>query len=361
MPFRIRSLFVVLLLAPTIALPAGAQVRGRVVDAADRPVAGAVVELWLSSRAVAAAAAAETDAQGTFAIGAAAGEGGRMLTVRRMGLHTRTLPLAPGDTVLVVRMTALPVVLQPLAVTAARRPPCPNREDPRARALWERMRGRYWQAGADSVHVFGFLEIRSGTGSREDVVEPAAGTVSAGWATGALIDADPVWMRRSGYATSAAGGAGERTAFWDYRALDQGVLQDFTGVYFGEAHTLSLVPLAAEGMMIAFCPRGRMERTGQIEGTLELAWDTTLRLARWSFRTRPPDEEAGGEASYYAPDPALGNALLARETLFWRKTRPPRVYFEAHAYTGWQRWTRDRPIFYPAQARATGAILQPVP
>ncbi|HST61114.1 MAG TPA: hypothetical protein VLK84_20600, partial [Longimicrobium sp.] len=236
-----------------------------------------------------------------------------------------------------------------------------NREDPRARALWGRMRGRYWQPGADSVHVFGFVETRSGAGSREDVVDPAAGTVSAGWTTGALIDADPAWMRRSGYATSAAGGTGERTAFWDYRALDHGLLQDFTGVYFGEAHTLSLVPLGAEGMAIAFCPRGRMERTGQIEGTLELAPDTTLRLARWSFRTRPPDEDAGGEASYYAPDAALGNALLARESLFWRKTRPPRVYFEAHAYTGWQRWTRDRPIFHPDQARPAGESLPPVP
>lgn len=347
------------LLAALVALPAGAQVRGRVVDAGDRPVAGARVELWLSPRPFAPAAGAETDAQGGFAIGAVAGEGSRMLTVRRMGLQTRTIPLAPGDTALLVRMTALPVVLQPLAVTAARRPPCPNREDARARALWERMRARYWQPGADSVHLFGFVEIRSGTGTRDDAYDPAAGTVSAGWTTGALIDADPVWMRRSGYATSAAGGAGERTAFWEYRALHTGHLQDFTGEYFGEAHTLSLVPGAAEGRAIAFCPRGRMERTGQIEGTLELARDTTLRLARWSFRTRPPEEDAGGEASYYAPDPALGNALLTRETLFWRKTRPPRFYFEAHAYTGWQRWTRDRPIFHPDQARPAADVPPP--
>lgn len=348
-------------LAAILALPAGAQVRGRVVDAAERPVAGARVELWLSSRPFAAAAAAETDAGGGFVIGAAAGEGSRMLTVRRMGLQTRTIPLAPGDTALLVRMTALPVALQPFVVTAARRPPCPNREDPRARALWERMRGRYWQPGGDSVHLFGFVETRSGTGSRKDVVDPAAGTVSAGWTTGSLIDADPVWMRRSGYATSAAGGAGERTAFWNYRSLDKSHLQDFTGVYFGEVHTLSVVHVAAGGMTIAFCPRGRMERTGQIEGTLELARDTTLRLARWSFRTRPPDEDAGGEAGYYAPDPALGNALLTRETLFWRKTRAPRVYFEAHAYTGWQRWTRDRPIFHPRQARPAGDLPPPGP
>ena len=351
---------VLALLAVIVALPAGAQVRGRVVDAGDRPVAGARVELWLSSRTSAPAAAVETDADGGFALAATGGEGG-MLTVRRMGLETRTLRLAPGDTVLVVRVAARPMALAPLAVRATRRPPCPNREDPRARALWERMRARYWQPGADSVYVFGFVETRSGAGNREDVYDPAAGTVSAGWTTGALVDAHPERMRRSGYAMSAAGGAGERTATWLYRALDMGALQDFTGAYFGGAHTFSVVHEAAEGMTIGFCPRERMGSTGQVAGTLLLSADTTLQRAWWSFRTPAPDEDAGGEASYYAPDPALGNALLAHETLFWHKTRPPHVYFEAKTYGGWQRWTPDRPIFHPDQARPAGEDRPPAP
>lgn len=347
-------------LAALVSLPAGAQVRGRVVDAADRPVAGARVDIWLSSRP-ATATAAETDAEGGFTLAAGPGDEGGMLTVRRMGLETRTVRLAPGDTALVVRMAARPLALQPLSVTAARRPPCPNREDPRARALWERMRVRYWQPGADSVYAFAFMEIRSGAGSLEDVYDPAAGRVSAGWATGPLVEAHPPWMRRSGYATSAAGGAGERTANWLYRALDTGQLQDFTGDYFGEAHAFSVVRLGPEGMTIAFCPRGRMARTGQIEGTLLLAADTTLQRAWWSFRTPAPDEDAGGEASYAPPDVALGNALLARDGLFWRKTRPPHVYFEAKTYSGWQRWTPDRPIFRPDQARPAGEDRPPAP
>lgn len=342
-----RFLAVAAILAVS-ASPAVAQVRGRVVDAAERPVAGAIVELWMDSRP---AGAAETDDGGVFRIEARQAEGGMMLTVRRVGLRTRTIGLAFPDTALVVRMEAQPVILQPLAVQATPRPPCPNREDPRARALWEAMRGRYWQPGEDSVFVFAFMESRSGVGKKADAWDAAAGRMTTGWITGALVQAHPEWMARSGYATDAAGGVGERTANWDYRALDSGSLQDFTGEYFGAAHTFSILHASAERTAIAFCPRGRMGRTGQIAGTLQIAADTTLHLARWTFRTPRPDEDAGGEATFYPPDPALGNALLARASIFWRRTNPPRYYFEGHAFTGWQRWTRDRPITHPDDAR----------
>ncbi|WP_420130444.1 carboxypeptidase-like regulatory domain-containing protein [Longimicrobium sp.] len=345
-PARLRLLLAAILAA--FATPAGAQVGGRVVDSADRPVAGAIVELWRDARA---AGRAETDEGGGFRIGGVDTDGGMMLTVRRIGLRTRTVALEGADTALVVRMEVQPVVLQPLSVAATHRPPCPNAEDPRARALWERMRGRYWRPSEDSVFVFGFLETRSGTGAKADVYDPRAGRVTVGWTTGALIIAHPEFMALSGYATSAAGGVGDRTAYWSYRALDGGAMQDFTGDHFGAAHTFSIVHLAADGMTIAFCPRGRMGRTGRVEGTLVLAADTTLQSARWAFRTPRPDEDAGGEASYGPPAPELGNALLARESMFWRKTNPPRYYFEAQTFTGWQRWTRDRPVTHPDQAR----------
>jgi hypothetical protein len=337
------------ILATLASLPAAAQVRGRVVDAADRPVPGAVVEVWMDARL---AAGTQTDADGRFVLDVRA-EGG-MLTVRRLGLRTRTMRLA-ADTALVVRMAVQPVVLRPVSVAATRRRTCPNREDPRARTLWERMRGRYWQPDQDSVFVFAFMEFRGGTGQKADAWDPAAGRTSAGWTTGPLVIAHPESMPFSGYATDAAGGAGERTASWSYRALDQGAIQDFTGDYFGSAHTFSLLHQAAGETTIAFCPRGRMERTGQIEGTLVLAADTTLQRAQWSFRTPHPDEDAGGEASYDPPDPALGRALLVRESIFWRKTNPPRYYFEGHRFSGWQRWTLARPITHPDQARPAPA------
>jgi hypothetical protein len=238
-------------------------------------------------------------------------------------------------------MEVRPVTLAPVTVASSRARTCPNREDPRARALWERMRSRYWQPGGDTPAVFGFMEIRSGTGEKADAHRPEAGRVSPGWTTGALVLAYPEFMALSGYADRAMGGVGERTASWSYRALDDGTMQDFTGDHFGAVHTFSMLGQHAGGATVAFCPRERMRRTGQIEGALVLRADTTLEWARWVFRTPRPDEDAGGESSYEPPDPALGRALLARESVFWRKTSGGRYYFEAKTFTGWR--LRDRP------------------
>jgi hypothetical protein len=157
-------------------------------------------------------------------------------------------------------------------------------------------------------------------------------------------------------AAGKAGAAGKRAGTGGNK-LDGGAMQDFTGEHFGATHTFSILHQAADRTTtIAFCPRERMGNTGQIAGTLVIAADTTLHLARWTFRTPRPDEDAGGEAIYYAPEPALGNALLTRETIFWRKTNPPRYYFEGKKYSGWQRWTRERPITRPEDARPAAAL-----
>lgn len=321
--------------AALCAAPTAAQVQGLVVDRSERPVAGALVELWASSRH---AAAARTDDQGRFEIPAGPEQHQLMLTIRRVGLATQTLPLASRDTAVRVVMEVQPVVLQPLTVETSAGRLCPRREEPQARELWNHMRSRYWQPGRDSVFVFAFMELRSGTGEKRDAYAPEAGRTAAGWTTGALVVAHPELMTLSGYATDAAGGAGERTAFWSYRALDDGMMQDVTGDYFGSVHTFSIISQNVQQTTIAFCPRDRLRRTGQIQGTLTLRSDSTLSSAQWNFRTPNHDEDAGGEASYLPPNLALGRALLARETVFWRKSGPRFYYFEAKAFSGWRRW-----------------------
>jgi hypothetical protein len=263
-----------------------------------------------------------------------------MLTVRRLGLQTQTVHLTSTDTSLVLKMSNQPVLLEPLTVFSAQRQRmCPNREDPRAQALWQRMRSRYWQPTSPPVLAYGFMELRQGVGEKADAFRPDVGRISTGWTTGALVRPHPELMSRTGYATSAEGGVGERTVYWSYRMLDQGAIQDFVDEYFGAAHTLSVISLGPDGATIGFCPRERLRENGQIEGTLVLRADSTLSSARWTFRTPRPDEDAGGEADYYPPDPDLGFALLARETVFWRKTNHPRYYFEGRAFTGWRRAT----------------------
>ena len=335
--FTTRSfLLIVSVVALLGAPPAGAQIRGLVVDRSEQPVAGALVELWVTSRR---AAGAQTDEQGRFEIPGGPGDGKRILTVRRLGLATQTVHLTSRDTTLVVTMEVQAVTLRPVTVETAAGRLCPRREEPQARQLLTRMQSRYWQMGADTVFVFGFMEIRSGRGEKSDVYDPEAGRTRAGWTTGALVIAPPELMALSGYALSAAGDVGERTAFWSYRDLDDGMMQDFTGEYFGSAHTFSILSQSADQTAIVFCPRDRLRRTGQIQGILVLRPDTTLSHARWTFRTRAPNEDAGGEASYYLPDAAFGRALLARETAFWRKSNAV-YYFETKAFTGWRRWFR---------------------
>lgn len=335
-PFRALSTCVPFL-AILCALPAAAQVRGVVMDRSERPVAGAVVELWNISRPT---ASARTDGQGRFEIPGGPSEERLMLTVRRPGLATQTVHLTSRDTTLLIAMDVQTAALRPVIVEASAGRLCPRQEDPQARQLWTRMRSRYWQPDADSVFVFSFLEIRSGTGDKDDAHDPEAGRISAGWTTGALIVAPPEYMVRSGYAQAAAGGAGERTAFWIYRALDDGVLQDFTGEHFGAVHNLSILSQGTDQTTIVFCPRDRLRRLGQIQGTLILRSDTTLSYARWTFQTAEPREDAGGETSYLPPTPALGYALLARESAFWRKSGAA-YYFESKAFTGWSRWFRS--------------------
>lgn len=313
------------------AVPAAGQVRGVVVDGAERPVAQATVELWMESRP---AAASRTDEQGRFEIPGGPADGPLRLTVRRLGLATQVIPLASRDTTLRVTMEEQAVPLLSVAVEATAGRLCPRREEPRARALWTGMRGRYWQPGADTPSVFGFAEFRSGTGEKRDAFDARAARTRVGWTTGSLIIAHPELMALSGYATRAAGGVGERTAFWHYRALDGGAMQDFTGEFFGTAHTFAILRQTAEETTVAFCPRERMGRTGQIQGTLTLRPDTTLAAARWTFHTPRPDEDAGGEASYYPPNPIFGRALLTRESVFWRKSGRA-YYYETSGFARW--------------------------
>ena len=94
---------------------------------------------------------------------------------------------------------------------------------------------------------------------------------------------------------------------------------------------------AGRETVLVFCPRERMQRTGQIEGTLRLDSAMNLVQAQWRFRTPRPDEDAGGEATYEPPSSEMGRALLVRESWFWRKTNGGRYYFESKVFTGWRR------------------------
>ncbi|HEX8320770.1 hypothetical protein [Longimicrobium sp.] len=255
------------------------------------------------------------------------------MTVRRIGFRTRVVDLASADTTLVIRMEAAPVTLAPVTARARRRI-CPHRDDPGARAAWERMRSRYWQVGADSLHIFGLMETQRDTVARAEIGRP--GPTNIGWMQGSLPwGADP-FLPRQGYAFRNGASVGDRTTFWWYMHLDAGDAQHFTQTMFARMHTLAFVPGAAGETVIGFCPRERLGEKGQIEGMLTLRPDNTLARAQWVFRTREPVEDAGGEASYLPPDPQFHSILLAETTLFWRKIPRGEYYVEHERYSGYR-------------------------
>jgi hypothetical protein len=331
-PFLRRHLAALACALCATAAPAAGQVQGRVVDGSDDPIPNVRIEIWSADSLV---AAEETDPQGVFRIGGVAA-GPAVLTARRLGLRTRTMDVTSPATRVVVEMEPRPVSLAPVTVAAARPRDCNRTDDVHARFLWDRMRSRYWNPSMDSVFVTSFMELRTGVGERGDVHRPDAGRSRVAWTGGALITDRGLSL--SGYAIPVSASVGERTAFWQYRALDGGVMQDFTSDHFGATHALTLAGTADGRTVIGFCPTDRLRDTGQIQGTLVLADDTTLASARWSFRTPRPGEDAGGEAAYFPPDAAFDGALLADETRFWRRTTGGRYYFEARNYTGWRRW-----------------------
>jgi hypothetical protein len=309
------------------------------VDATGRPVAGATLELWAATTAIGSVL---SDSAGAFDFGVVDANPPLILSARRIGFKVQTVDVRSPDTAIVVQMDEQPVALSPLRVLHTPEQICPNREDPRARALWEAMRSRYWQDGDDAVLVFGLMEVRRGIGDREAAYTPGAGRTSAGWTEGGLVTPREWSLTRTSYAHRITQSLGERHAFWSYRMLDQGTIQDFTQIPFGMLHTMSLVGVGAGESVLGFCPRERLRQRGQIEGVLVLAADTTLQSARWRFRTPRPDEDAAGEASYYPPDPRLGSALLADETLFRRRTTGGQYYFELRSYSSWRPWNGDR-------------------
>lgn len=317
-----------------------AQVRGTVVDAGGRPMPDVAVEVWAGQEQI---GAATSDAAGAFSVSLAAARVPTALSARRIGMRSGVIRLTSADTTVTVRMEVEAVVLAPIQATSTRRL-CPNREDPAARALWTRMAPHYWKpVDDDSLELFALGEFQSGRVTHAQIGRADFAPVQPGWVFSSRMTAhdeaiDGRILAAGEYASRvvSGGGGGERTAFWSYYYLDGWDTQHWMRDGFGSRHTLGVVRAGPEQTVISFCPRARLGEFGQVQGTLTLNRDGTLSAASWRYRTRAPDEDAGGEAEYLPPDPHLGRVLLARQTLFWRRTTLNRYYVEARRLSGWR-------------------------
>jgi hypothetical protein len=143
----------VLLLAPMVVfLPgpaSGQSVGGRVVDFEGQTIEGAVVSFIGESGGTLARIV--TNAGGRFGL-VELSPGNFRVTADRLGFRTTqaTLALRRGDTVQIeLTMATEPIPMEPLVVTASRRPPWEHTEPPGLWEFWER-KERYEELGIGS-------------------------------------------------------------------------------------------------------------------------------------------------------------------------------------------------------------------
>jgi hypothetical protein len=326
---------VALALVHLLAPAASAQLRGTVVDTGGRPVSGIAVEIWSPVRQLGVRV---SDDGGAFRFSREeAGEVSGILA-RRVGWRTARLRVAPGHTLVVIRMEPQPEALEGLTVTGTRVAPCHNRESPRARALWTALRDRY-RGGADTSAIASYyLTVESiGPGEQVGLVDTTRAT--RGW----LKSVEPerrLWARivsTKGYGFEITQSMGEAYAAWQYPPLESFYASHFVEDLFGGKHTFSVVRESAGEVVLRYCPLERSRRAQRIEGTLTLAPDGALLQTTWKYLTPQPQEDAGGEMDIIPPPPSMRAALLLPATsLYWRRTTRGRYYQRWNRFSEWR-------------------------
>lgn len=313
---------VLALFAPT---EVRSQVRGVVADATGRPLPGVLVELWVSDRRVAGQG---TDSFGRFYLRGAEG-GPRAVYARAIGLRPLRRALAAFDSVLTLVMEPRAVVVEAVTVEADRTA-CPRRDDPRARALWQRAASRY-----DVELSAGGLW---GSGRRFAAIVPtdSVGLIDTTRLVDMIIaggESPSDRERPAVYAEHVNGVVWPRFDLWTYPFLESIGAWHFVHRRFGAANRLAFPPAATGDTVIAFCSQ-RGDRP-YVRGTLRLGADTTIASAEWEFVTPEPREEAGGMVLFAPADTSRpSQPLLPVAGLFWRK-RLRGVYQEWMEYRQW--------------------------
>jgi len=247
--------------------------------------------------------------------------------------------LAAGPGEVAVRMAAEPVALEGVTGRAAKRPLCPNREMPEARALWAAAAARYSPAldslGAGSI--FGWDERT--VDAERDVGPVAAAALPRGGVAYPARSLSAWPLERAGYAHRLQGQVLYAEFGAWYYPLDF-LPSHFRAGAFGALHTLSIQARDSAEVEIGFCPRGDALRgKPRLQGLLRVSTrDTLFADAHYEFRTAEPDERAGGEIVYapaVAPD---GRPLpVPASELFWRRPAGSRRFYQRYReYFGWE-------------------------
>ena len=337
-----------LVVASLLCVPAAAraQVRGVVTDSAGRPLPGVLVELWDAQRRLAGDG---TDASGRFRL-AAAGTGPRALLARRVGFEPLRRVLPQGDSEF--QLVMQPLAVEIAAVTVETEPVlCPERDDPRARALWEHAASRYdvaisaYGVGADAMLFSALLPVESlGV---TDTMRLEGWYVQGSYS--ALAFETRFATQANFYAVPTSRRSVRRYDRWIYQPLESSRAWHFGDSLFSRMNRLAFTRTTLGDTVIAFC--SSLGTRPYIRGTLRIAPDTTFAAADWEFVTTSRREEAGGHVLFAPADArASGQSLLPAAGLFWRRLLRL-VYQEWMEYRQWYRCERPGSCRAPVPVR----------
>jgi hypothetical protein len=244
--------------------------------------------------------------------------------------------VASTDSVLTLVMEPHPVQVEAVTVQAEAAA-CPTRDDPRARALWERAAGHY----SVTLSAFGakaYMMTYGATVTAESLGVIDTTRLRESYASAAYS----LWgfqhrrlQERGFYGYQMSGMTPPRFAKWQYPLIESVFAWHFADSTFAEWNRFSLVLSSSGDTAIAFCSR-KGDRP-YIRGVLRLSPGTTLAGAEWAFVTPAPHEEAGGQVFFAPVDTAsAGQLLVPVAGLFWRKQVSGGMYQEWMEYRRWE-------------------------
>jgi hypothetical protein len=279
----------------------------------------------------------------------------------------------------------------------AERADCTARDEPRARAAWERMRGLYSRAG-DSVSLWTaamastqgevpperLLRFDTASSNRPDgtttgwdaqevrrdgeqrilqfYAAPRTGMGGRGMA-GVYRAMLEDGIARDGYARLLDGVNADITATWSawaYPPLEAELATHFASDEFARRNDLAMTSVD-DRAAIRFCGARRFRSRPYLSGVLVLRADGSLERAWWRFRTPAPDEEAGGEVEFAELDATAGPPLLLpARGRFYRRQGAAAFFQRQQTYDGWRTAGRGE-IPAEALAEARRKLPKPVP
>lgn len=307
-----------------------AQVRGRALGEFGRPIEGAVIELWSGTTLLHATRSTES---GNFNIPGPISPGVVRLLARAIGYRPASIQLHEITEPITLTLKRQAHLLPEVRIESPQ-VPCKGVDDPLARRLLERVSARY---SADHSSSY-FSRLRA---SRNVVSEADVGvfdTVPELWGErGTAGSTRMAWrdlIKREGYAWSPKGDLGGRFDLWNYPLLDADFASHFTDSLFRDLQNFSMISREASATTIAFCSKDR--RRPRISGWIEVASDSTLIEAAWSFTVPKHDEGAGGRVIFAPRTTSQRIPTLAAAGLFWRRL-PVRGYLqETQYFTEWK-------------------------